>query len=231
MRTDKSQALKLRLKGKSYNEITELLGVPKSTLSNWFASLVLSTSTQDKINKRTHKSSVQALIKRNKRQTILAKKRAQQIQTESCAEIDKLTNRELLLLGSALYWAEGYKRPIIKNGKPRSYHQVSLTNTDPKLVLLFIEFLRVTCNVPNEKIIASVRIYQHHNEAKLLNFWATVTKIPVINFRQFYYGISKSSQGKRPYNILPYGTIQIAVYDTKIYHKIMGWIQGLSKLY
>ena len=42
MRLDKNQALKLRLLGKSYNEINKALGVPKATLSDWFADLQLS---------------------------------------------------------------------------------------------------------------------------------------------------------------------------------------------
>ena len=36
MRKDKKKAISLRLSGKSYNEISTKLGVPKSTLSSWF---------------------------------------------------------------------------------------------------------------------------------------------------------------------------------------------------
>ena len=41
MRSDKSQALKLRLAGKSYSEIANSLGIPKATLSGWFTGLQL----------------------------------------------------------------------------------------------------------------------------------------------------------------------------------------------
>ena len=45
-------------------------------------------------------------------------------------------------------------------------------------------------------------------------------------FGKSYYGVSKSSQGKKPFNILPYGTIQIRVNNTELFHRIMGWIDG-----
>ena len=230
MRNDKEQALKLRLQGKSYNEITESLGIPKSTLAGWFMGLELSLAAQTRIRNRVHEGSVAGLIKKNKLQTHLAQQRAKAIKQTSSKEIGNLSSRELWITGVALYWGEGYKRPIIKNGKARTYHPVKLTNSDPNMVKTFLKFLRETCNVPEEKIYVGVRIYQHHNESDLLDFWHRTTKIPKNQFRKFYYGISKSSLGKRPFNILPYGTIQIEVNDTKLYHRIMGWIEGLSNI-
>lgn len=228
MRKDKNQALKLRLSGKSYNEITKILSVPKSTLSEWFTGLELSTKAQDRIKQRVSSGSLAGLIKRNKRQTHLAEQRAQNTRSAARKEIGNLSSRDLFILGVALYWAEGYKRPIIKNGKARTYHSVALTNSDPYLVNVYLRFLREICEVPESKIIAAVRIYQHHNEQHLLNFWSKTTLIAQSRFKKTYYGVSKSSQGKRPFNILPYGTIQISVYDSSLYHRIMGWIGGLK---
>jgi len=98
------------------------------------------------------------------------------------------------------------------------------------LVAVFLKFLREICEVEESKIRAGLRIYQHHNSDQLLNFWSKLTKIPKERFEKFYYGISKSSSGKRPFNILPYGTIQIRVHSTPVFHTIMGWIDGLAKI-
>jgi hypothetical protein len=133
-----------------------------------------------------------------------------------------------LILGAGLYWGEGYKRAIIKNGVARSYHPVSLSNSDPKLISAFLRFLREVCLVEESKINANLRIFEHQNANKLLQFWSEYTKIPKERFSKFYYGVSKSSLGKRPFNTLPYGTIQIRVNDTVLYHRIMGWIEGLQ---
>ncbi|MBM3206411.1 MAG: hypothetical protein FJZ43_02210 [Candidatus Staskawiczbacteria bacterium] len=228
MRDDKQKALKLRLQGKSYTEINSILGVPKSTLSDWFATLEISAEVQQKISKRTQKNALESLLKRNKLQTYYAEQRARDIRERAKREVSKLSKNELFLVGVSLYWAEGYKRPVVIKGKIKTRHAVSLTNSDPYLVKMFLRFLREICKVPEEKITAGIRIYEHQNANYLLDFWSKTTVITPSKFNKFYYGLSKSSLGKKPFNILPYGTIQIRVNSTELYHKIMGWIDGLA---
>jgi|SRR3989344_243851 len=228
MRVDKQKAFKLRLQGKSYGEINSLLKIPKSTLSDWFKTLEISDKAQAKIKERAYEKSTLALIKRNKLQTHLAEQRAREIREKARKEVIILSKKELFLVGVSLYWAEGYKRPVVINGKIKTRHSVSLTNSDPQLAKVFLKFLREICQVPEEKITAGIRIFEHQNVNYLLDFWSKITNINPNNFQKVYYGVSKSSQGKRPFNILPYGTIQIRVNNTELYHRIMGWIDGLS---
>ncbi len=228
MNLKKEQAIKLRLQGKSYLEINRLIHISKSTLSVWLKDLQIPDTAKTAINNRGRKAAIAALIKRNKLQTHLAQQRALNIQDTAAKNIKQLTKQELLIAGIALYWAEGYKRLIIRGGIEKTHHPVSLSNSDPQLIQLFLRFLREICLVPENKISANVRIFEHQNAGQLLQFWHKTTKIPLEKFHKFYYGISKSSLGKRPYNILPYGTIQIVIGDTNLYHTIMGWIKGLA---
>lgn len=230
MRKDKILAIKLRLQGKSYGEIQKSLGVPKSTLSQWLSNVVISEQARTRIEQRSRKKSVAGLIKRNKQQTINAQIRAKNIRKQAIAEMADLSKKDLLILGSALYWAEGYKKLKTRNGKEVTHHGVSLTNSDPFLVKIFLRFLREYCNVPEEKIKAGLRIFEHHNADEILKFWQKETKILFSNFGKIYRGISISSQRKRPFNRLPYGVIQINVNDTALFHKIMGYIEGIKKL-
>lgn len=230
MRANKNTALKLRLQGKSYNEISNSLGIAKSTLSNWFTDLELPVSAQNRIKQRVRAGSLRGLLKRNKNQTHKAILRMRQARSVGKKEIRPLTLQELKLIGIALYWAEGYKRPVIYKGRERTYHPVALTNSDPRLIVLFLKFLREICGVLDKQIKADIRIYEHLNEKALLKFWQNVTKLPEANFGKVYYGISKSSLGKRPFNRLPYGTILIRVNNTPLFHKIMGWIDGLAEI-
>lgn len=229
MRSDKEVALKLRLSGKSYTEIQRTFGIPKSTLSGWFSNLQLSDHLRQKILARGRKKSTAALVQRNRNQTTLAIKRKIDTQRAAKKEVPPITKDALFFLGTSLYWAEGYKRPQVRNGRELTSHAVSLTNSDPALVRIFLRFLRETCNVPESKIRADIRIYEHQNGQHLLGYWLQITKISKENFGKTYYGVSKSSIGKRPYNRLPYGTIQIRVNDTKLFHRIMGWIEGVKK--
>lgn len=230
MRTDRNIAFKLRLSGKSYSEIQKTLSVPKSTLSGWFSGLVLSVEKREALAKRAHKKSIAGLLKRNRNQTFLARQRAEFIRQEAAKEIRNFDSNDLLLSGAMLYWAEGYKRVKVVYGREVTNHPVSLTNSDPLLVRLFLRFLREYCLVPNEKIKAGVRIFPHQNEQEILKYWREVTKILPQNFGKVYRGISKSSQGKRPYNQLVHGVIQVVVADTKLFHRIMGYIEGFKKL-
>ncbi len=229
MRTDHPVALKLRLSGKSYTEIQRTLGVPKSTLSSWFTELLLSDELRSKINQRGRKNAIELLIRRNKAQTTYARARARDIRRRAAASINAISVSNLQILGAALYWAEGYKRPKMKNGQALTHHPVSLTNSDPMLIKMFLRFLRECCSVPEQKIKAALRIYEHHNPQHLQRFWEKVTGIRPENFHKTYYGVSRSSLHKRPYNRLPYGVIQVVVADTQLYHKIMGYIEGLQK--
>lgn len=229
MRKNKETAIKLRLQGKSYGEIQGSLGIPKSTLSVWLSNIIIPEKVRTRIEQRTRKKSIAGLIKRNKQQTIDAQKRAWTTRKQAMVEMSGLSKKDLLILGTSLYWAEGYKKPKVHNGKELTHHGVSLTNSDPFLIKIFLRFLREYCNVPEEKIKAGLRIFEHHNADELLNFWKKETKILPINFGKIYRGISISSQRKRPFNRLPYGVIQINVNDTALFHKIMGYIEGIKK--
>lgn len=229
MRTDKSTAVKLRLKGKSYGEIQKSLGgISKSTLSAWLKNVLISSGVKNKLDKRSKEKSLAGLIKRNKRQTILAKERAKSTRASAAKEIGNISENDLFFIGLALYWAEGYKRVILKNGVEKTYHPVSMTNSDPELVKVFIRFLKISCKVDPLKIKANLRIFRHLNEKNILDFWVKETGIPESNFDKTYLGISKSSMGKRPFNRLPFGVIQIRINDTQLFHRIMGWIEGLK---
>lgn len=230
MRSDKLHAYKLRASGRSYTEIVRLLGVPKSTLSNWFSGVVLSDEAKTRINERGQKKSVDALIKRNILQTHEAQKRAYQTRNNAKQNIGKISGRDLFLIGVALYWAEGYKKPMVRNGRIITSHYVGFTNSDPLLIALFLRFIREICEVPEEKIKANLRIFEHQNETYLLDFWQKTSRISISKFGKVYKGVSISSQGKKPYNILPYGTFQVRISDTPLYHKIMGWIDGLADI-
>lgn len=231
MRNDKQKAFALRLSGKSYREISQVLHIPKSTLSSWFSNVQLSEEVRNKINAKGREKSIQLLLARNKKQTELAIKRNHTIKKEFAGDIGTISDRELLLVGVALYWAEGHKKLFVKNGRELTSHAVSLTNSDPELIRIFLRFIREICKVDEAKIRASIRMFDHQNEDHLIRYWRDVTGIQKENFGKVYVGVSRSSQGKRPYNRLPYGTIQIRVSDTKLFHGIIGWIEGLKKNY
>ncbi len=229
-RQDRSRALRLRLQGKSYSEIgKELGGISKSTLSLWLKNVILSDVAKQRLAKREREKSIAALIKRNQAQTAWAIRRKSKIKNSARRQIELLSKKTLLLLGAALYWAEGYKRSKMANGREITNHPVVLTNADPKLLQAFIKFVIEVCDISREKIKLEVRIFQHLHEETVIQYWSRTLQLPRENFSTVRHCISRSSQGKRPFNRLPYGVVQIRINNTNLFHKIMGWIDGMKE--
>ncbi len=215
--------------GRSYNEITRLLKIPKSTLSGWFTDLKLPEKATKRLSDRVHAASLLGLVARNKNQTTIAQSRSKEMHDRGEKLIKNISKRDLLVIGTVLYWAAGYKRPVVINGKVRTSHRVSLTNSDPNLISIFLKFLREICKIPNEKITIWVRYFEHQDQVYLLDFWKKRCNIPYSNFRKTLQTVSISSQRKKSYNSLPFGVAQISVNSTNLYHKIMGLIAGIAK--
>ncbi len=230
MRNDKESAIKMRLQGKSYGEIRKKFGIPKSTLSVWLGDVVLSKKARAKIRQRTQAKGFRALIRRNKNQTVEAKRRVKQLRLAGKKAVGKVSLRDIFIIGSVLYWAEGYKRPVRRKGREVTHHVVSLTNSDPVLVKTFLRYLHQWCKVPKKKIKASVRVFPRQSMKKLQYYWERQTGLGRKNFFAPLRTISIFSRRKRQFDHLPHGVIQIRVANTALFHTIMGYIAGIKKL-
>ncbi|TSC74756.1 MAG: hypothetical protein G01um101433_1007 [Parcubacteria group bacterium Gr01-1014_33] len=102
------QAIGLRLQGKTYGEIRNALGVPKSTQSNWFKTLTLSQEAKSALARKQGRGLI-ALGLCNEKRTRTIHEENELIRSVYEATIGALSKRDLTLIGAALYWAEGYK--------------------------------------------------------------------------------------------------------------------------
>jgi len=216
------KAIKLRLKGKSYREITKTLGVSKSSVSLWCRDLKLPIRIQKIIDAKT-KNSRTNLTAYNKKRSQFIKTENKEIRKKAIKQISSLSERELLLIGASLFWGEGYK----KAENLRSPY-ICFANSDADMIKLFMNFLRKIMKISSDRIYASVFIYPSIEEKKAINFWSKVTKLPKSRFRTTNQ-ISRASKGKRPYNSLPYGTLDLRVNSRQEFFWIRGWIDGLIK--
>ena len=215
------KALALRYKGKSYGEIKKILNVPKSTQSNWFKNLKLPLSVQ-KILKEKGRVTRTQFIEFNRRRTQKIKAENQRIKKETFEKVNLLSKYELMLIGAVLYWAEGYKIEIQKKTP-----QICFANADPYMVALFIRFLKEVIQVSEEKFRVSVHIHPNIKDHSAIKFWSEVTNIPQERFR-ITRQISRASKRKRPWNSLPYGTLDLRVNNRKNSFQIQGLINGLK---
>jgi len=70
MRTEKQEASNLRKNGKSYKEIYDTLGIPKSTLSDWFRNEDWSKKITKYLNKESAEESVKRLVILNRQRRV-----------------------------------------------------------------------------------------------------------------------------------------------------------------
>lgn len=217
------KAIALRLKGRSYGEIARALDVSKGSLSVWFRDLKLPKATQKLLEKKMKIAMEHNLFENNRRRTRTVQAENKKIMESAVGEIGPLSKYELLLIGAALYWGEGWKKMRGNQAPP-----VSLVNSDPHMIKLFLRFLREIIEVPEEKIKMSIRIHPNISAESTIGFWSRVTDIPQERFR-ITRQISKASQRKRPSHSLPYGTLDIRVSSRQRFFKIKGWIEGLAQ--
>jgi len=223
MHPQRQKAFELRLAGKSYNEIARTLDVSKGSLSLWFKDLKLSRIAQKRLEGKMRFAREHGLFENNRRRTQAIKIENKKIRQITANEIKPLSKYELLLIGAALYWAEGYNRQD-KASSP----YISFGNSSPDMVVLFLRFLREVMQISEEKLRPIVQIHKNIKPKLAIIFWAKITNIPKERFH-ITHQVSRASKGKRPYNSLPYGTFKLDVVGRQNFFKIKGWIEGLIR--
>ena len=223
------KALRLRIEGRSYNEIQKEVGVAKSTLSLWLRDVVLSEAALKRLESRLRQGVTNGFVKRNKLQTHVARQRMIATRQRARALVPKLSRDDLMLAGALLYWAEGYKRLRVRNGKEITSHVISFVNSDPEMITLFVCFLKEILNISPKNIRLCMRLYPHINEKEAGSYWSKIVGLTKENFIASTYLVTGASKGVRPHNRLPYGTLQVAVNDTNRFHHLMGLVEGVKE--
>ncbi|TSC90779.1 MAG: Uncharacterized protein CEN92_380 [Candidatus Berkelbacteria bacterium Licking1014_96] len=211
--------IKLRKKGLSYNQISDLTNIPKSTLSDWLSDLPLSKIAKKKNLAKARLIWAKNIIAFNKKRSREYKRRTAKEIKRYANEIKKINKNQLFYLGLGLFMAEGGRR---------EKWMVRFVNSDPDIVKIIMKFFRKICKVKNKDF--RLRIHLHHNISnnKAMKYWSKITRVPINQFWQPQILQSKVSRQKRPYNRLPYGTLHITIMSAKLNRRIKGWISGVA---
>lgn len=214
-RVEKEKARALRKRGVSLNEIVKAVGASKASVSFWVRDIELTKSQRAELTARGF--SKDAVEKRRLARIAKTRARHNAILLSAQKEIQKLSRRDLWLIGTTLYWGEGGKT---QHGSAR------ISNSDPAVLQLMMRFFREILNVPEEKFRCGIHTFSHLNAKSAEEYWSHVTGIPLKQFYKTYSKPSIASRGKK--DSLPFGTAQVYVCDTKIFLTIMGWIRGIA---
>jgi len=220
---EKNKVLKLRRKGRSINEIVKKLSVPKSTVSQWCRDIQLTQEQIERLTKRQESGSYKGRMKFLERIRKVRIEEVARLRKEGLKEIGNLNKRDLFIAGIAMYWSEGY---TYSGGD-----QVGFTNSDPKMILFMLKWLREICKIPVEQLSLQVKINKiHKNRIRdVENYWSKLTKVPLSQFNKTIL-IKSNIKKIYPNSNIHYGTLRIVVHQgTKLRRKIHGWIEGLAR--
>ena len=130
-------------------------------------------------------------------------------------------DEKLKIAGIMLYWAEGAKSPRRYHGQSRG-GTVDLANSDPRMIKLFLKFLRKICGVDEQRLRVHLYCYADQNVNSLKKYWRKITGISLKHFIKPYvrqdFLLEKSGKMK-------YGLVHIEYSDKKLFLQIKNWIE------
>jgi hypothetical protein len=214
---EKKRARELRIQGKSLSEIQSEVGCSRSTISLWIKDIELTKEQKARLDSKQARGRAAAADHPNSPKHKWRKIRSD-CRSEGYRSMgDRLNQRDLKMIATALYWGEGGKG---------TQQGVRLSNGDPKVIYTFLRYLREVEEIEESRLKACLHIHPHLDEGAAMNFWSEVTEIPRQRFHKTQKKVSRSSQSKK--DNLPMGVLAIIYPDVRLWEKIMGQIDWIK---
>lgn len=194
-------------------QIARLVGVAPSSVSVWVRDVPLTREQLEALRKMNPAYNRQLRGANGNAERGRARRLSYQEEGRAKARLGNASH----VAGVMLYWAEGDK----------SKNTARLSNSDPDLLRLFVEFLRTHFDVLDEKLRVTCHLFTDHVErqVEIEQYWLDLLGLPRSCLCKSHVNVySKYSQKKRQ-NKLPYGTARVCVNSTRVVQDIYGSIQ------
>ncbi len=173
---EKIKARELRKRGESIKQIAKRLHVSASSVSAWCNDIFLTKEQITSLEFRMKDPNYgRRQIYLNQVKKLKAEKIAR-LKKEGIERIGKLNEREFIIAGLALYWAEGFKKD----------KQIGFANIDPRMVIFFLKWLEVCFDVKKTDIKLRLTLNESYIDKinAMQNYWSQATGIPTSNFQK-----------------------------------------------
>ena len=201
---ERQQARQLRRTGLPVGEIAERLGVSKSSVSLWVRDVEFTPTPRVTRGRRRDPNALQ----RRKQGEI------ERLVEEGRVRIGRLSEREFLVAGVALYAGEGAKRD----------GAVKFANSDPRMIAFHCAWLRRFFEIDEARL--RVRLYLHEGldlDASVA-FWSELTGIPPSQFQKPYRAVPDPSIRHAKH---VHGCVSIDYSCSATHRSIMGLVRAL----
>lgn len=219
MRHEKQKAFEMRSHGWSYSDISQELGVPKSTLSGWLGALPYTPNKT--VQKRIKTGQGTYGVRRQKERII----ETASLNAQGKRELGTISKRDLWILGLGLWLGEGSK----------TLEQIRLVNSNPDIIRIFIKWLREICQLSTLNITVAMHLYPDSDETECKQYWMNITQLPEDQFRKTQIDkrlnkqVSKIGKNK-------FGTLHVTVvsvgnpeYGVRLHRRLMGWVAAVTE--
>ena len=82
------------------------------------------------------------------------------------------------------WWSEGTKKRRDKRWKDLWIYTVEVTNTDVRLMKVFLDFLREDIGIDESKLRAQIQIHEGDDQEVFEEMWSKALDIPYSNFNK-----------------------------------------------
>lgn len=130
--------------------------------------------------------------------------------------------RELRAMGAMLYWGEGFKGN--ENSKITT---VDFANSDPSMILMFLQFVRSVYTVDETKFRVLLYCYADQEIKSLVGYWSRITRISSRQFSKPYIRKDFRKDGRK----MKYGLVHIRYNDKKFLLEIKNLINSYKRKY
>ncbi|QMU72820.1 hypothetical protein [Streptacidiphilus sp. P02-A3a] len=213
----RARARELRLEGRTYDEIEEQLGVSRSSVSLWVRDLPKPPPrfTRAELAKRASEERWEPLRR-------LREAERQATKAAAAGAIGELGDRDLFVMGVALYWAEG-----TKDKKHARRESVALINSDPDLIVVYLAWLRLL-GVDRSRLRFRVHIHESAEVDEAQRFWAELVGVDVAELQRPTLKRHSPKTTRKNVGEDYRGCLVVSVLrSADLYRRIDGWWTGL----
>lgn len=135
-------------------------------------------------------------------------------------------NQRQKLIALTIWWCEGSKTRRDHRWKNALIKAIEVTNTDYRVIKIFVDFLKDELGVPAKRFKAQLQIHVGDNQQELEQYWSKEIGIPTDQFNKTIIRKVGNKPGKSM------GTFKVRLYDKGIYEVLEGMLQNeLQRLY
>lgn len=200
---EQRRARELRAQAWTLQDIATELGVSKSSVSVWVRDVEFVPNPR-RAGRRRSPSRLQ-LAKQEEIEALLA---------EGRERIGRLTEREFLVAGTALYAGEGTKA----DGK------VGFTNTNPELVAFFLAWLRHFWTIDERRLRLWLYLHEGLDLDSANGYWSVLTGIPLSQFGKPYRAAPDPTARRSKHEM---GCPRVSYSCTSTHRAVMGLVSAL----